>query len=49
MNIVKSLGKTEQFSHFLTTTGTVISIPVSKGISRPQSLSIAIKLAKEAK
>ena len=49
MNIVKSLGKTEQFIHYLTTAGTIIAVPVKTKTSRLQSMSMAIQLAKEAK
>tara|TARA_R100000231_G_scaffold125258_1_gene95594 strand:+ start:2041 stop:2193 length:153 start_codon:yes stop_codon:yes gene_type:complete len=46
MNIVKSLGSTEQFNHYLKQDGTILSVQKTKELTIPQSLSVAIELAK---
>ena len=50
MNIVGILNETDKFRHYLTSAGTVLSIAkdTSNPVKRTQSLSNAIKLAKES-
>tara|TARA_R100000278_G_scaffold116688_1_gene96245 strand:- start:2500 stop:2652 length:153 start_codon:yes stop_codon:yes gene_type:complete len=48
MNIVQILNETEEFCHYLTSAGTIMSIAKVKEspVKRTQSLSKAIKMAK---
>lgn len=49
MNIVAILNETDEFRHYLTSAGTVLSIAKdsSNPVRRAQSLSNAIQMAKE--